>query len=176
MDPPTMKMLPVEADVPELLVAHGRDLSASELDRAVGDLVMIAFYYLLRIGEYTIKGSRNETKQTVQLKLEDVTFFQKNESGSLRCLPRDAPDHLVQTADGAMLKLDNKKNGWKGVCIFHKCNGDLINCPVRALGRGVCHIRKKDGRPKTFLSAYFVGRVRYDVTTDNISMALKEAA
>jgi hypothetical protein len=39
---------------------------------------MIAFYYLLQVGEYTVKGSRNNTKQTVQFKYEDVTFFKKN--------------------------------------------------------------------------------------------------
>ena len=80
-------MLPVESDVPEWLVEQGRDRLATELDRAVGDLVMVAFYNLLRIGEYTIKGSRNETKQTVQFKLEDITFFRKNQEGKLRCLP-----------------------------------------------------------------------------------------
>jgi hypothetical protein len=39
---------------------------------------MIAFFYLLQVGEYTVKGSRNNTKQTVQFKYEDVTFFKKN--------------------------------------------------------------------------------------------------
>ena len=74
-DPPTSKMLPVESDVPEWLVAGGTRHGATELDRAVGDLAMVAFYYLLRVGEYTIKGTRNETKQTIQFKMEDVTFF-----------------------------------------------------------------------------------------------------
>ena len=65
-DLPTTKMLPVESDVPEWMVDLGQEGLATELDQAVGDLVMVAFYYLLRIGEYTIKGSRNETKQMVQ--------------------------------------------------------------------------------------------------------------
>jgi hypothetical protein len=156
-DPPTTKMLPVESDVPEWLVDRGRDSGATELDKAVGDLVMVAFYYLLRVGEYTVKGSRNETKQTVQFKLEDITFFRKNSTGKLRCLPRDAPDHLIMTADGATLKLDNQKNGWKGVCVYHEANGEVFYCPVRALGRRVRHIRAGGGRAKTFLSAYFVG-------------------
>jgi hypothetical protein len=77
-DPATTKQLPVEADVPELLADRGLRASATERDRAVGDLTLIAFYYLLRIGEYTMKGNRNETKQTVQFKWEDMTFFKKN--------------------------------------------------------------------------------------------------
>ncbi len=169
-------MLPVESDVPEWLVDRGRERMATALDRAVGDLVMVAFYYLLRVGEYTVKGTRNETKQTVQFKLEDVSFFRKNSQGRLRCLPREAPDHLVMTADGATLKLDNQKNGWKGVCVYHETNGDMIYCPVRALGRRVRDIRAGGGRRTTFLSAYFVGTTKYDVTAENISSAVKGAA
>ncbi len=93
--------------------------------------------------------------QTVQFKYEDVTFFRKNNLGQLQCLPRDAPDELISTADGATLKLDNEKNGWKGVCIYHKTNGNLLNRPVRALGRCYHHLRKHQANSKTFLSAYF---------------------
>ena len=74
-DPPTKKQLPVEADVPEYLVGLGRAMTATELDRAVGDLVLIAFYYLLRIREYTVKGRREETKQMVHLKWRISRFF-----------------------------------------------------------------------------------------------------
>ncbi len=81
-----------------------------ELKRAIRDLSLIAFYYLLRIAEYTVKGMRNKTKQTIQFKYEDITFFKKNLYGQLRCLPRDVPAHLIATADGATMKLDNQKN------------------------------------------------------------------
>ena len=58
-DPPTRKMLPVESDVPKLLVEMGEGTART---RAVGDLSLIAFYYLLRIGEYTVKGKRKKYK------------------------------------------------------------------------------------------------------------------
>ncbi len=119
--------------VPELLAERRRRPFAMEGDRAVGDLTLIAFYYLLRIGEYTIKGIRNETKQTVQFEREDITFFKTNRLGQLRSLPREALDHLIATADGATLKLDSKKNGWKGVCVYQEANGEGYNCPVQAL-------------------------------------------
>ena len=87
LDPPTQKMLPIEADVPDLLVEMGYGKGGTAHAKAVGDLSMIAFYYLLRIGEYTVKGKRNNKKQTVQFKLEDVQFFKKNKAGTLVCLP-----------------------------------------------------------------------------------------
>jgi hypothetical protein len=55
-DGPVLKKLPVEADIPEYLVTLGLQAHATAMDKAVGDLALIAFYYLLRIGEYTIKG------------------------------------------------------------------------------------------------------------------------
>jgi hypothetical protein len=73
-DPATTKQLPVEADVPELLAD-----SATERDCAVGDLTLVAFYYLLRKGEYIIKGNRNDTKQPVQFKREDIKYFKMNQ-------------------------------------------------------------------------------------------------
>ena len=85
-DPPTMKKLPVEVDVPEFLGEASRRDGASELDKAVADSVLIAFYYLLRVGEYTVKGQRNNTKQTQKFTLTDVTFFKRNAAGQLRQL------------------------------------------------------------------------------------------
>jgi hypothetical protein len=85
-DPPTTKQLLVEADVPELLAEKGCNGNTTELEWAVGNLSLIAFYYLLRIGEYMIKKKQNKTKQMVQFKYEDVTFFKKNAAGNLWCV------------------------------------------------------------------------------------------
>ncbi len=78
-DPVSQKKLPVEAGVPKYLVKCVLDPSANELHKAVGDLSLIAFYYLLQVGEYTTKGKRDNSKQTVQFKMEDVRFLQKTE-------------------------------------------------------------------------------------------------
>ena len=61
-DPPTTKKLPVGMDVPEYLATAGLTKKATEQMKAIGDLSLIAFYFLLRVGEYTVKGSQNNTK------------------------------------------------------------------------------------------------------------------
>jgi hypothetical protein len=174
--PPTLKQLPVEADILEYIAALGRMPMAPTLDQAIGNLALVAFYYLLRIGEYTSKRTQNETKQTVQFKLEDVTFFKKAKSGDLQCLPPNAPPLLIAAADGATLKLDNQKNGWKGVWVFHEANGDPYFCPVRALGWQCIHIKQHHGSRKTLLSSYWGRNNRSKVTAEHISCALKTAA
>ena len=178
-DPPTRKMLPVEADVPELLVKMGYGKDGTIHTQASGDLALIAFYYLLCIGECTVKGKQNnmkQSKQMVQFKLEDVKFFKKNKMGTLVCLPNNAPEALVLTADSATLKLDNQKNGWKGVCLHQEANGEPFLCPVRALARRTLHLRNHDTGGKTLLSAFFHKGKRYDVCGEAISKSLKLAA
>ena len=76
-----MKKLLVEVDIPELLGNLGEKSDATDFVRAMSDSVLIAFYFLLRVGDYTVKCNRNESKQTKQFKLEDCTFFSVNALG-----------------------------------------------------------------------------------------------
>ena len=142
----------------------------------MGDLVLIAFYYLLRVGKYTTKNECNNTKQTVQFCVKDVTFFRKDGAGHLRQLSRLAMSADILTADSATLKLENQKNGWKGVCVHQETNGEPLHCPVRALGRRYCHIRLHTRDPDTFLSAFFVHSTRYDVSDKDVRTSVKGAA
>ena len=177
-DSPVMKKLPVEADVPELLVKWAMAPEEAVLDKAVADLATIAYYYLLRVGEYTMKSARNESKQTVQYRLQDILFFKEDEEGNLKQLSRMASDEEILSADNATLKLDNQKNGWKNVCVNHHHNGDELFSPVRALGRRFVHIRQhSSGNWATELSAVFdKDGNRSDVADKHIRAALKKAA
>jgi hypothetical protein len=80
------------------------------------------------------------------------------------------------TADSATLKFDNQKNGWKGVCVHQEANGELFNCPVRALAHRVLHLQEHNAVGKTLLSAFFHLGVCYDVSGNDISKGLKLAA
>lgn len=175
-DPPIEKKLPVGIDVVEWLVKQGYAVGANIKDAVTGDWALIAFYYLLRIGEYTVKGKRNDTKQTVNFRMKDVTFFKKDEHGRLRQVARDDIDGILK-ADAATLKLENQKNGWKGVCISQHSNGLGLFDPVEGLGRRYAHIRRFTHDEDTYLSAYFdEDGIRHDLQDKDIRSALKTAA
>jgi hypothetical protein len=87
------------------------------------------------VGEYTVKGKKDNSKQTVQFKMEDVCFFAKNKTSCLQCHLQHASEEKITAATGAALKLDNQKNGWKGVSIYHKTNGDPFFCLIKAIGQ-----------------------------------------
>ena len=170
-------MLPVEADVVELLVDWGQKKGASTLMQASADLCFIAFFFLLRVGEYTCKDSRNETEQTVQFRMKDVTFLKKGKAGRLRQLPHASPEWMIMSANGATLTLSNQKNDWQNVSIHHEWSGDDLKDVVRSIGRRFCHICRHMGNNwETFLSSAFTEEGRCDVTDNHVREALKAAA
>ena len=118
-DLPTKKKLPVGIDAPDFLSELRMEKYATEMVKAVVDCTIIEFYYLLRVGEYTVKKQGNETKQMVQFKLGDTMFFRQDSKGHLRQLPRNALDKDILSADGVTLKLDHLKMDGKE-CVFTK--------------------------------------------------------
>ena len=174
-----MKKLPVEVDIPEFLAKQALLPEATERQKVVGDWALIAYYYLLRIGEYTTKRLRNESKQTKQFKMEDVRFFAKDSRGHLRMLDWEAPDDVIMSADSATLKLDNQKNGWKAVCVHHETNGNMVYDGVKALCRRYVHVRRHMTGAKqwsTFMSAFYEDEARYDLSDSDMRTNLKWAA
>jgi hypothetical protein len=127
------------------------------------------------VGEYTVKGKKDNSKQTVQFKMEDVHFFAIDKRGHLQCLLQHASDKDIVAATGAALKLDNQKNLWKGFLFYHKTNGNPFFCPIKAIGRRYIHLLTNGGRPKTYLSTYFEEGLEYNVTAEHIFKGLKMA-
>ena len=173
-DPPAKKMLPVDIDVPNYLEELGRQQSATPLMAAVGCLTLVAFYFLLRVGEYT-KCSGDT--QTEQFRVKDVRFFAMSTvTGREHQLHPGASNEKLMAATSVTLRLENQKNGWKNVCVHQEENGHEHACPVRALAARVIAIRQHTTNRDTPLSAYWEDGERKDVDNGDIRVALKDAA
>ena len=92
-DPPTEKKLACHPDLPLFAVTNAYKGKASVVRQATGDLVCIAFYYLLRIGQYTTKTRREKKKQKRQFRVKDVTSFKYGKDGKMQPLASDARGH-----------------------------------------------------------------------------------
>jgi hypothetical protein len=81
-DPPSVPQLAVPVSVPEEMQRRGYKQN-TKISQATGDLGLIAFYYLLRVGEYTKprfatrNGITKRATRTVQFRVCDVGFFRK---------------------------------------------------------------------------------------------------
>jgi hypothetical protein len=102
--------------------------------RATADLVITAFFFLLRVGEYTMPKKQQRTR-TVQFRLQDVTFRRANNT----IIQRNAPLAELAAAASVTLFLDNQKNGQRGTTVLHTATGNWF-CPVQALARRVASI------------------------------------
>jgi integrase len=134
--------------------------------RAIADLLTIAFFFLLRPGEYTMPTSRTKTR-TVQFRRQDVRFFK---NGTI--LPHSASLATLRTADAVRLYLDNQKNGQRGATMHHTARPSPF-CPVKALAARVHHLFQiAPASPEMPLS--FVGLGTY-VTSSHITLAVRES-
>jgi hypothetical protein len=105
--------------------------------KAVADLVIIAFFYLLRVGEYTT-SLKQEEKRTVPLRKCDTQLWK---NGNLLDHELELREQL--TADSATISNANTKNGTKGAVVHHDAIGGTI-CPVAALAQRIANLHGMD--------------------------------
>ena len=174
-DPPAVPQLAV----PVSIVNHcykSSLLTNDALTAAAGQLTIIAFYYLLRVGEYTqprtvtLNGEKLRATRTVQFSVDDVGFWKDNKQ-----LPKASPLDVLLTADSATLQISNQKNGRMGESI-HQWAIDSELCPVKALARRIHHILKYGGSSDSLICDYFDdnGDV-YTVTSQHIIKLVRTA-
>lgn len=107
----------------------------------------IAFFFLLRVGEYTPSPQARD-KLTIPLRKRDIRLWQGDD-----VIAPDAPWDVLQHATGVSICLENQKNGHKMAPLHHDSSGDPEFCPVRALARRVHELR--DTAPDTPIGTYF---------------------
>jgi hypothetical protein len=71
-DPSPTFQLAVPLTVPSFMHTFSR--TGTQKQQAVGDMALIAFYHLLRVGEYTSSGTGNTTL-THAFRLQDITLW-----------------------------------------------------------------------------------------------------
>jgi hypothetical protein len=61
---------------------------------------------LLQIGEYTVKGKKTYSKQTVNFRVKDVTFFKKNRRWRLEQIPRKDLEAILKADAASVIRMD----------------------------------------------------------------------
>jgi hypothetical protein len=133
---------------------------------AIADLLTIAFFFLLRPGEYAMNSSHSKTR-TVQFRRQDVRFFSNG-----NVLPHSATLAELQKADGVRLYLDNQKNGQRGSTMFHSAL-DQPFCPVKALARRTHYLYSIAPEDASLPISYV--RTMHHITTADITLAVRES-
>jgi hypothetical protein len=154
--------LPIRAI--QCIAAHYRTNLAPKA-QAIADLLTIAFFFLLRPGEYTMPTTRT---RIVQFRRGDIRFFKDG-----HILPHSSPLATLLQADAARLYLDNQKNGQRGSTMHHTAVADSSFCPIKALARRVHYLYSLDPTA-SHLPMSFVGLGTH-ITSSDITLAVRES-
>jgi hypothetical protein len=164
-DPPPNRVKPVPVQVIRH-IAHHAVTQQNAVHLATADMIILAFFFLLRPGEYTANRS-----DTSPFRLQDVQFF----LGETRLSAIDAPLDLIAQATFATLTFTTQKNGVCGEVIGHARSGDLYLCPVLALVRRVTHLRQHHAPLDTPLATGFQEQFPVAILPSHITHTLRAA-
>ena len=163
-DPPPMRVKPVPIQVLRRLAYLAQHSPPSSLLRATVDMIIIAFFFLLRPGEYT--DSPSDTKPFT---LGDVQLFLGDRRLDLRTSSADE----LRCARFGSLTFTEQKNGVRGEVIGLGCSGDSYLCPVKALVRRVLCLRAAGASSPTPLARLI--NQPTSVTPSQITSLLRQA-
>jgi hypothetical protein len=175
-DPPTIPQLAIPITVPNLCYKIAQSPAANAGIRAGGHLVLIAFYYLLRVGEYTKprfvyrNGKKVSASRTKQFCVGNVGFFRKG-----KITPRTSPIETLLACDSATLKITNQKNGRMGDTIHQKAI-DIDACPVKALAHRVHDILSNGDTNDSLLCSYKHNSKWHNITSAEIIKLVRASA
>lgn len=113
--------------------------SPSLKNQALADLVVLAFFFLLRVGEYTPPGNRRT--RTTQIRRKDMQFWSKRPDGNLDRISPLANAAVLLAADAVTITIDNQKNGQRDAVLHHEALPNNPICPCRAAARRFVQMR-----------------------------------
>jgi hypothetical protein len=120
--------------------------SAAHGTKAIADMICLAFFFLLRPGEYT--GTPSET---TPFTLHDVQCW----IGHQRYLATTIPINDLTRVTFVTLTFTTQKNGVRGEVIGLGRSGNPHLCPVAALTRRIAHLRSHNAPAQVPLASYY---------------------
>lgn len=166
-DPPANRVKPIPIQVIRRIAFIASQLPEhAHTLRAVADMIIIAFFFLLRPGEYTDAPS-----DTTPFKFADVQLM----IGHRRLDLIYATDLELEQARSASLTFTTQKNGVENEVIRQCRSGHSYLCPVLAIIRRILHLRHHGAAPHTPLARVFTTNGTESVTPSMITKTLRDA-
>ena len=166
-DPPANRVKPIPIQVIRRIAAITAHLPAdAHVLRAVADMIIVAFFCLLRPGEYTDSPS-----DTTPFTFADVQLF----LGPLRLDLRTSTPAQLMVASSASLTFTDQKNGVENEVIKLGRSGDPFLCPTLAIARRILHLREANAPGHAPLGRVFTPTGVHKVTPTIITKTLRDA-
>ena len=156
--------------VPMTILLRAAELATPSVrDQATIDCIWMAFYFLLRPGEYA--NATGDAKHPFRLKDVEFKVGAQHFPHVIRCTAVQ-----LLSATFVSLTFTTQKNGVKGEKLAHAANGQCQACPVKAVLRRVAHLVHHNAPHDTPLHVYFDNGRRKCVSSAMITSLLRAAA
>ena len=164
-DPAPTRVKPI----PIQLLHHAQVTATASNDHshlATIDMAWLAFFFLLRPGEYC------HSAQSHPFRLGNLRFSSNHQQLD----PCSCDLRLLHSATLCSLTFATQKNRIRGEIIAHGRSGDPIACPLQTLLRRVTHLCAHGATASTPLHAYRIGAHWGAVSPAMVSLRLRAAA
>lgn len=128
-----------DATATALALSHPSDQILAAID-----MMWIAFFFLLRPGEYTRPAADSHP-----FRIEDVRLW----IGAIPLNLQECSESDFQHCTFVSLIFTTQKNGTRGECIGHGRSGEVFACPVLAVARRIRYLRSIRAPPSTYICA-----------------------
>lgn len=148
LDPPPNRVKPVPVTIIRHVMALASITTAPPSNQAIADMISLAFFFLLRPGEYTATPS-----DTVPFTLQDLQCW----IGQQRYQATDIPLIDLPRVTFVTLTFTTQKNSVRGEVIGLARSGNPALCPVIAAIRRIAHLRSHNAPGNLPLACYYDG-------------------
>jgi len=164
--PPTrVKPIPITLVLYLLRVAH--NVTRQQAHMAIADMIVIAFFFLLRPGEYT--GTNTDGRPFF---IEDTALH----LGKRRLNLQTATIAELEAATACSYTFTTQKNGVRGEVVMHSRSGHPLCCPVTATIRRVLYHRRHNTPHNQPLASHYIRNRRSTIKANDITVQLRMAA
>jgi hypothetical protein len=162
-DAPPQRVKPIPLPILHHTFATAQ-ASADPISLAAADMMWIAFFFLLRPGEYTMPAEDSHP-----FRLSDVKLWLNSTPVALL----ECPVSTLLNCTFVSLTFDTQKNGTRGESIGHGLTSNPSACPVRAVARRVIYLRSLHAPLSTFLCS--VGPQFLPISSASVTTLLRRA-
>ena len=178
-DDPSKRAYPANLTIIRALIDYldTDDPEFGTVNTVVIDLIIIAYYWLLRPAEYTETEEENSRSQA--FRFQDVYLTIGDKLHNAINAPLNDVNSIMQITH-ATLTFTDQKNAVRGEQVGHKATSDPFFCPAKALGRLVRRLQHWRAPPDTPLHQHFNSHIDhrqwYTVKAAYITNGLRHAA
>jgi hypothetical protein len=164
--PPPSRVKPISILIIVYILNLAHGTCRKDDEQAIGDMIAIAFFFLLRPGKYT-----GTTTDDAFFCMQDVSFY----IGSRRLDTMSASPAELHAATSVAYTFTTQKNGKCGEKMIHSRSGNALCFPVCASIQRITHLSLHGARSTAPIASYYRGSRRIAVKARDVTDTLRSA-